>query len=74
MMDGFSFAATKVDAPDEVAAKRAGELLAISETTDVVDALLVGLARAGDVLLTSDPEDITALVAAARVRVTVFAI
>jgi uncharacterized protein YaiI (UPF0178 family) len=67
-------AATKVDAPDEIAAKRAGELLAVTGTSDVVDALLVGLARDRDVILTSDPDDIEPLVAAARIRATVFAI
>ena len=67
-------AATKVDAPDDVAAKRAGELLAITGTADVVDALLVALARDGDVILTSDPDDIEPLVVAAGIRATVFAI
>jgi len=67
-------AATRVDAPDEVAAKHAGALLAVTGTADVVDALLVGLARDGDVILTSDPDDIEPLVVAARIRATVLAI
>ncbi len=64
-------AATRVEAPDEAAARRAGELLARTRTHDVVDALLVGLARTGDTILTSDPKDIDVLVTAARARVTI---
>ena len=66
--------ATRVEAPDEAAARRAGELLARTRTTDVVDALLVGLARAGDAILTSDPKDIDVLVAATRLRVTILTV
>lgn len=65
--------AVDVVAPDVDAAKRAGELLARSRTRDVVDALLVVLARDGDTILTSDPRDIGALVAAASVRASVIA-
>jgi hypothetical protein len=67
-------AATQIEAPDLPAARRAGELLARTRTRDVVDALLVGLARTGDVILTSDPDDIAALTDAARVRAVVIAI
>lgn len=63
--------AVRVDAPDEVAARRAGELLAKAGTADVVDALLVGLASDGDTILTSDPDDIDNLVAAAGVRAVI---
>jgi hypothetical protein len=66
--------ARDVEAPDEAAARRAGELLARTRTRDVVDALLVGLARAGDTILTSDPKDIAMLVAAAGARVTVLTV
>lgn len=65
--------AVDVVAPDVESAKRAGELLARSRTRDVVDALLVVLARDGDTILTSDPRDIGVLVAAASVRATVVA-
>ena len=58
---------TRVEAPGESAARRAGELLARTGTTDVVDALVVGLARNGDTIVTSDPDDIESLLAAARV-------
>lgn len=43
-------------------ARAAGELLAVSGTTDVVDALLVLVAVPGDQLLTSDPSDLGLLV------------
>lgn len=64
-------AATHVDAPDELTARRAGELLARTRTHDVVDALVAGHAKDGDTVLTSDPDDIAALLAAAGVRATV---
>lgn len=62
---------TRVDAPDAAHARRAGILLARTKTKDVVDALLVGLAGNGDTILTSDPDDLTHLVEAARVRVAI---
>jgi predicted nucleic acid-binding protein len=67
-------AATRVDPPDAAAARRAGELLARTRTSDVVDALLVGLARTGDAILTSDPHDIGRLADASRVRFSVLSI
>jgi hypothetical protein len=66
-------AATDAHAPDEAAARRAGELLAKAKTNDVVDALLALRARDGDTVLTSDPGDIRRLLAAAGVRATVVA-
>ena len=66
--------ATRVDSPDEAAARRAGELLAKTKTKDVVDALIIGIARDGDTILTSDPDDLRALLAAARVRATLIRI
>jgi predicted nucleic acid-binding protein len=66
--------ATLVVAPDTAAARRAGELLAASKRSDVVDALLAGLARHGDTILTSDANDIRALLAAARTRATVLTV
>jgi predicted nucleic acid-binding protein len=63
--------ATNVDAPDELVARRAGELLAKTRTHDIVDALVAGHAKDGDTVLTSDPDDIEALLAAAGVRATV---
>ncbi len=59
-------AATRVDAPDEATARRAGELLAKARTRDVVDALVVGLVRDGDTVMTSDPKDLELLLDIAR--------
>jgi len=63
--------ATNVDAPSELTARRAGELLARSGTRDIVDALVAGRARDGDTVLTSDPHDLEVLLAAAGVHATV---
>lgn len=63
--------ATRVDAPDEAAARRAGALLSQTRARDVVDALVVCLARDGDTILTSDPDDLARLLAATRVRATI---
>ena len=52
-------------------ARRAGELLGRTGGSDVVDALVVLSARAGDTVLTSDPGDITDLLAAAGQRARV---
>lgn len=43
-------------------ARAAGELLAVSDTSDAVDALIVMVALPGDQLLTSDPADLRTLV------------
>lgn len=64
-------AATEVTAPDERAARRAGELLGRTGTDDIVDALLAGLARDGDTVVTGDREDIARLLAAAGARAAV---
>lgn len=62
---------TRVDAPDEAAARAAGELLAKTKTADVVDALIALLLGQGDAVLTSDPRDIAVLLDAARIDATV---
>lgn len=67
-------AATNVNAPDEAAARRAGEILARAGSDDVVDALLVGLARDGDTVVTSDPGDIRRLLARTSVRAAVVSV
>jgi len=67
-------AATRIDAPDKAAARRAGELLARAGTDDVVDALLVGIARNGDSVITSDPGDVKRLLAAAASRAAVLVV
>jgi predicted nucleic acid-binding protein len=63
--------ATRIEAPDEVAARRAGDLLAKTRMKDVVDALVVGLARDGDTIVTSDVDDVRVLANAARVDATI---
>ena len=64
-------AAVDAHAPDDSAARRAGELLAKAKTSDVVDALLALRARDGDVVLTSDPGDMRRLLAAAGIEAQV---
>jgi len=50
---------------DDALGRRAGELLAISRQSDVVDAALVLLAEDGDIIATSDPYDLEPLARAA---------
>jgi hypothetical protein len=45
--------------------RQAGVLLGSTGTTDPVDATVVVLAKPGDRILTSDPDDLTRLVSAA---------
>lgn len=52
-------------------ARAAGELLAASGTSDVVDAFVVLIAVPGDQLLTSDPSDLRSLVTHRAVPMTV---
>ena len=51
--------------------RQAGALLAESGTADPVDATVVLLAAPGDRILTSDPEDLALLAAAARNRAVI---
>lgn len=51
--------------------RRAGELLAVAGTSDVIDAALILLAAHGDVVITSDPDDLRVLAAAARRRIQI---
>lgn len=60
-----------VRATDLPEAKIAGELLATSGTSDAVDALVAGLVRPGDQILTSDPKDLEQLASALAFPVTV---
>jgi hypothetical protein len=52
-----------IAALDAPAGREAGELLASSGTADVIDAAVVLLANDGDVIYTSDPDDLAHLVA-----------
>lgn len=54
---------------DEALGRRAGELLAASGQTDAIDASVACLAVDGDDILTSDTDDLRALVEAAGVHV-----
>jgi hypothetical protein len=63
--------ALDVRAVDALLGRRAGVLLSKTRTADVIDAALALLAAEGDSLLTSDPNDLAALVAAAGVHVDV---
>jgi len=54
--------------------RRAGSLLGRSRKTDVIDAALVLLARDGDLVLTSDPDDLAPLAAAADLHIELAAV
>ena len=56
---------------DELAAKKVGELLGSSGTSDLVDAHVALLVLPGGKVLTSDEPDIKALLRARRVKATV---
>jgi hypothetical protein len=51
--------------------RRAGSLLARARKSDVIDAALVLLAQDGDIILTSDPDDLEPLAAAAGLHVDI---
>lgn len=59
---------------DDALGKRAGLLLADAGGRDVIDAALVLLAVDGDEILTSDPDDLESLAAAAAVYVELVAV
>lgn len=56
---------------DEQMGRDAGALLAKSDTDDPIDATVVLVARAGDRILTSDPDDIGRLASASGKRVAI---
>lgn len=59
---------------DDDLGRRAGVLLGAARTADVIDAALVLLATEGDRILTSDPADLRALVAAAGTHVEIVSV
>lgn len=67
-------AAVRVAPLDGDLGRRAGELLALTSTADVIDAAVVLLAEDGDDILTSDPRDLAVLAAAAGKDVELVAI
>ena len=64
-------AASDVRPLDEALGRAAGELLAVARRRDVIDAALVLLARDGDHMLTSDPDDLEPLARASGVHVEI---
>jgi predicted nucleic acid-binding protein len=60
-----ALAAIDVRPLDEPLGRAAGELLAAAKRRDVIDAALVLLARDGDHIITSDPDDLEPLARAA---------
>ncbi|MBX7196819.1 MAG: hypothetical protein K1X94_32510 [Sandaracinaceae bacterium] len=67
----LALAAVEVAPLDDLLGRTAGRLLGKSGTSDAIDAALVSIARDGDRILTSDPDDIAALASAARLEVDV---
>lgn len=59
-----ALAGVEVRALDEALGRSAGELLALAHRHDVIDAALVLLAADGDVIVTTDPDDIEPLATA----------
>lgn len=64
----------EIEPLDEDLGRRAGVLLGISDTSDVVDASVVLLANDGDHILTSDPSDLAVLAEAAGLHVDIIAV
>jgi hypothetical protein len=65
----------EVEALSEERAKRIGRLLAVSRTTDVVDAsVVVGAAARRDAIVTSDRHDIDRLVSSLKLKIAIIAI
>jgi len=56
---------------DEALGRRAGLLLSKARATDVVDAAVILLASDGDMILTSDPDDLERLADAAGLHVEI---
>ena len=56
---------------DDALGRRAGILLGRARATDAVDAAVVALAADGDIILTSDPDDLHDLAEAAAVHVDI---
>ena len=65
-------AACRIESTTDEMARAAGVLLGQARQSDVVDALVVlGAVRRGDEILTSDPADLSALMAASPTRVPI---
>jgi hypothetical protein len=64
-------AGVRIEALDDQLGRRVGRLLARARKADVVDAAVVLLATDGDWILTSDPDDLEPLAAAAGIDVEI---
>jgi hypothetical protein len=69
-----ALAGVEVVGLDGALGRDAGLLLGRSRVGDAIDAAVVALAAEGDLIVTSDPDDIRALVSAAGVPVDVIAV
>lgn len=56
---------------DAALGRRAGVLLGRASATDAIDAALIALVADGDIVLTSDPDDLRALAEAAAVHIDI---
>jgi hypothetical protein len=56
---------------DRPRSRAAGQLLALAERADVVDAAIVDVAEDGDLLVTSDPADLAHLAEARGLRISI---
>ena len=63
--------AVSVVALDEELGRRSGELLGKTKTADAIDAAVVLVAREGEVVVTSDPDDIARLARGAKRRLQI---
>lgn len=61
----------RIEPLDDALGRRAGVLLGRARMTDVIDAAVVLLAADGDMILTSDPEDLRVLAIAAGIDVDI---
>ena len=59
---------------DEELGRRAGVLLSQSGLADAIDAALAALARPGDQIITSDPDDLALLVEVGKLQVDIVSI
>lgn len=56
---------------DDVLGRRAGVLLGRARSTDAIDAAVVAIAGDGDIVLTSDPDELRSLAEAAAVHIDI---
>jgi len=65
----------RIEDLDETASRAAGQACARSRTSDVIDAtVVVGAVARGDLVVTSDPDDITHLATSLHATVETFAV